>query len=83
MWIEVRLAEPFWRAVGERRLAVELAAGTRVADMLRQLGEYYPDLNRELAEAPPLIFIGDDEGDAETVLTDGAQVHLVWPIAGG
>ncbi|MCP5094800.1 MAG: MoaD/ThiS family protein [Chloroflexi bacterium] len=83
MLVHVRLAEPFWRAVGQRRITVELALGARVADLLAQLCAKHPTLSQEIEEAPPLIFIGDDDGEMETVLTEGAQVHLVWPIAGG
>lgn len=83
MQVQVRLAEPFWRVVGDRRISVELADGACVSELLDQLGRQYPDLVREFDEAPPLIFVGDDEGEADTILSEGAHVHLVWPIAGG
>ncbi|MFQ5433879.1 MAG: MoaD/ThiS family protein [Anaerolineae bacterium] len=83
MLVHVRLAEPFWRAVGERRIAVELVDGARVGDLLDQLCARYPALSRELEEAAPLIFVGEKEAEAGTILTEGSHVHLVWPIAGG
>ncbi len=83
MCVEVRLAEPFWRTAGVRRLTLELGDGSRVADVLAALGARYPALGRELAEDPPLVFVGDDEARAETRLAAGSTVHLVWPVAGG
>ena len=83
MNIHVRLAEPFWRVVGQRNLDVELTAGSRMADLLAALLAQYPALAQEFADAPPLLFVGEDEADEETALADGRHVHLVWPIAGG
>lgn len=81
--IHVRLAEPFWRVVGERELEIRLPAGSTVDSLINQLIELYPDLDEEFRQAPPLVFIGDSEVDQETHLEEGANVHLVWPIAGG
>lgn len=81
--VRVRLAEPFWRAVGERELVVELETGSRITDLLETLKDRYPGFEQEIKQSPPTIFIGDDEVDLQTVVVDGVQVHLVWPIAGG
>ena len=83
MNVHVRLAEPFWRTVGQRNLDVELAGGARVADLLAALLAQYPALAQEFAEAVPLIFVDEDEATGETALADGRTIHLVWPIAGG
>ena len=81
--IHVRLGEPFWRAVGQRELTVDLKAGARVTDLLARLCQQHPALERELAEAAPHIFIGEEEAQNDTLLTDGSWIYLVWPIAGG
>lgn len=81
--VNVRLAEPFWRAVGKRELIVELRSGSRIENLLEILKERYPAFEREIKVSPPTIFIGEDEVELQTVLEDGVQVHLVWPIAGG
>ena len=81
--IHVRLAEPFWRVIGERDLELTLTADTTVLGLLSHLGELYPDLKSELRQTPPHVFVGDTEADSEARLKDGARVHLVWPIAGG
>ena len=81
--IHVRLAEPFWRVIGERELELTLAADATVAGLLGRLGELYPDLVSELRQTPPHVFVGDTEADSEARLIDGDRVHLVWPIAGG
>jgi len=83
MQVQVRLAEPFWRAVGQRNLTVDLVADGRVADLIALLCELYPDLTQELAEAPPHIFVGDEEAESDTPLSENCQVHLVWAVAGG
>jgi sulfur carrier protein ThiS len=83
MQITVRLAEPFWRSVGQRNLELELAEGSSVADLLTILHQRYPALVKEFTETPPHVFFGEREVVPETPLTDGGRVHLVWPIAGG
>jgi len=83
MLIYVRLAEPFWRAVGRRDLELDLNDSTRIADLLGLLQAQYPALEQEMVEAPPQIFIDEAETSPDTLLTEGARVHLVWAVAGG
>jgi molybdopterin converting factor small subunit len=83
MKITVRLAEPYWRAVGKRDLELELIAGARLTDLLAFLNQQYPALSKEIAETPPLMFVGETAANMETALTDGAHIHLVWQIGGG
>lgn len=83
MKINVRLAEPFWRAVGLREIEMTMNPASRVDDLLVALREQYPRLSIELDQTPPQIFIGDAETSHDSVLTDGARVHLVWAITGG
>ncbi len=83
MKIHVRLAEPFWRAVGERNLKIELADRSCVADLIALLEGRYPALQQEFLEAVPMIFMGEDEAELETVLVDNGRLHFVWAIAGG
>ena len=83
MQVHVRLAEPFWRAVGQRRLQMEVGLNARVSDLLALLCSQFPALETELAEASPHIFVGDAEASMDTGLKEGDNVHLVWPIAGG
>ena len=81
--INVRLAEPFWRAVGLREIEMTMNPASRADDLLAALREQYPTLGMEFDQTPPHIFIGDVEAPHDSLLTDGARVHLVWPIAGG
>lgn len=83
MKINVRLAEPFWRAVGLREIEMTLNPASRADDLLVALREQYPSLGIELDQSPPHIFIGDVEAQRDSLLTDGACVHLVFPFAGG
>lgn len=83
MHIQVRLAEPFWRVVGQRDLELELDENSLMSDLLALLICKFPELKREMAQAQPHTFIGEQEINPDTALHDGAQVHIVWPIAGG
>ncbi|MCK6568635.1 MAG: hypothetical protein DCC59_16575 [Chloroflexi bacterium] len=83
MNVHIRLAEPFWRSVGLRDLDLTLEPASRVDDLLVALRERYPRLSLEFDQAPPHVFIGDEEAEADSILEDGARVHLVWPVAGG
>jgi len=81
--VHVRFAEPFWRAVGLREIEMTMNPASRADDLLIALREQYPSLGMEFDQIPPHIFIGDVEAPRDSLLTDGARVHLVWPIAGG
>ena len=83
MRIHIRLAEPFWRAVGLREIEMNLNPVSHVDDLLIALREQYPSLSLEFDQTPPHIFIGDVEASHDSLLTENSQVHLVWPIAGG
>lgn len=85
MIAEVRLGEPFWRAIGVREVRLTLCEGATVADALAALVERYPALARDLrgGEAAPALFVGDEMAAPESRLTDGAQLHIVWPVSGG
>jgi hypothetical protein len=81
--VHVRFAEPFWRAVGLREIEMTINPASRADDLLVALREQYPSLGMEFDQTPPQIFIGDAEASRDSLLTDGARVHLVWAIAGG
>ena len=83
MRVQIRLGEPFWRAVGQRNLMLNLNPGANVGTLLAQLYKEYPALEQELRETPPHIFVGDEEAIETTVLVDSSRVHLVWAVAGG
>lgn len=83
MQVTIRLAEPFWRAVGQRDLSLDLESDAQVSDLLAVLRGRYPALERELDDAPASIFVGEAEVDPQTILNPGDHVHLVWPVAGG
>ena len=83
MQIHIRLAEPFWRAVGKRDLSLNIVEGSRVSDLLAMLRRDYPALSVEMDQSLPHIFLEDVEVDPASFLTEGGRVHLVWPVAGG
>ena len=81
--IQIRLAEPFWRAIGLREIQMTMNPASSVDDLLVALREQYPSLGVEFDQTPPHIFIGDVEASRDSLLNEDARVHLVWPIAGG
>ncbi len=83
MKIHVRLAEPFWRAVGQRDIELTMDPASRADDLLIALREKYPALGVEFDQTPPHIFLDDVEVEPASFLTEGGRVHLVWPVAGG
>lgn len=84
MQVHVRLAEPFWRQVGQRNITVELAKDANtVGDLLASLRERYPPLTEEMEDLPPLIILDEEEVGVETMLEDGSRIHLLWAVAGG
>ena len=83
MQIIIRFGEPFWRAVGERNLTLEVAPGITAGFLVEHLCHEYPALSKELLEAPPHIFINEEPAQEETHLEDGALIHLVWALSGG
>ncbi|HLA97846.1 MAG TPA: MoaD/ThiS family protein [Anaerolineales bacterium] len=83
MRIHVRLAEPFWRTVGQRDLELELEDSAAISDLLAVLQGRFPALVEEMAQAQPHFFIDEQESGPETPLQDGARLHIVWPVAGG
>lgn len=83
MQISIRLGEPFWRVVGRRNLEWTLAPGATLAELLDQLCREFPGLAQELREAPPHLFVGEDEASPAAILTEGSHVSLLWAVAGG
>lgn len=83
MKVEVRLAEPFWRSVGQRDLQLELGKNANLGDLLDILQKKYPALNAEMEEETYHLFINDTENGLNASLQEGDRVHIVWPIAGG
>ncbi len=83
MNVRVRLAEPFWRAVGRRNLQVEMASKSSLKELLVLLCKQYPGISTEIAESATLLFVNEEEVNKDTVLIEGDEVHILWPIAGG
>ena len=99
MKVTVRLGEPIWRAVGQRRVEVEGPGSTcTLAELVERLEAAYPSVRAELR--------GDGAGNgsdgmdwhftfflqdrivkpadmAEERVGDGEEVMIVLPMAGG
>lgn len=83
MLVHVRLAEPYWRTVGQRDLELELEDQAHISDLLALLTKRYPALQQELVQAPPHLFIDDQEVGEQSLLKEGDRLYVLWPIAGG
>lgn len=83
MNVQVRLAEPFWRAVGQRNLQVEVVSHSSLRELLALLCKKYPGISTEIAESATLLFVNEEEVNKDAVLSEGDEVHILWPIAGG
>ncbi len=85
MNVTVRLGAPLWRRVNTKEITLELSTGATVAELLSVLNEQHPAiadfLNR--SDVPPTLFLANELATPDTRLTDGAQLTLLWAIAGG
>jgi molybdopterin synthase catalytic subunit len=66
---------------GTDELAVELPAGARVADLVRHLRVGAPGL-AALPESP-VVAVNMDYAPHATALSEGDEVALIPPVAGG
>lgn len=81
MNIHVRLSAGLAQAAGNSRLAVTLAEGATVADLLAHLQAEYPALSSKLVRAVPVVS-GRHLG-LSAPLSAGQEVALLLPVAGG
>ena len=91
--VRVRLFAPFDRLCGSKRVAVEFSEPPRLADMLVHLVKQHPALERYLLRRTGdgavdftdyfLACVGGTIVLPEDVLTDGVEVTLFAPHAGG
>jgi hypothetical protein len=83
--IFLHLGEPFWRAAGKREIEITLNDGESISHALVALAQIHPSLAKDLdgREAKPMMFVDDEEALPERILSEGAKVHVVWPVSGG
>lgn len=81
MNIRVRLSAGLAQFAGNSRLAVNLAEGATVAELLDHLRTEYPHLAPKLETAIPMVS-GKHAAPSEH-LTTGQEVALLLPVAGG
>ena len=81
MHVQVRLGAGLATAAGTRRLSVALPEGATVNTLLDRLGELEPGIASGLTAALPVVR-GTHAGH-EQELSDGDEVALLIPVAGG
>src|SRR5690606_23287972 len=81
MRVEVLFFASLADIVGSRRIAVELAEGATVADLVTEVAAAYPKIR---AYDPVLLTAVNDEYVARThAIADGDEVALFPPVSGG
>jgi molybdopterin synthase sulfur carrier subunit len=92
--VVVRIPTPLRSYVaGAAKVDVPLADGATISDLLDQLGEDWPALERRIRDEQRVVrqhvnvFIGADNmrdlAEQATTLTDGAEVSVIGAISGG
>ena len=81
MNIQVRLSAGLAYATGQTRLTLTLPTGATVAEAVTAITTQHPTLAGRLASALPMV--GGSHVAATTPLTDGAELLLLLPAAGG
>jgi molybdopterin converting factor small subunit len=81
MRIDVRLGGGLSRLAGGARLAVDVADGATVADVLAHLARERPAIAAGLPSA--LTVVHGTQVDDERVLAEGDEVAVLTPVAGG
>jgi molybdopterin converting factor small subunit len=79
--VQVRLGAGLATAAGTRRLSVALPEGATVDTLLDRLGKLEPGIAAGLTSALPVVR-GTHAGH-ERELSDGDEVALLIPVAGG
>lgn len=81
MKINIRLSAGLAYAMGQTRLSLTLHSGASVADAIDLLTTQQPTLQGRLARALPMV--GGRHVEVNTELTDGTELLLLLPAAGG
>ena len=81
MNIQVRLSAGLAYAAGQTRLALALPTDATVATAVSAITTQHPTLAGRLERALPML--GGRHVEATTPLTDGAELLLLLPAAGG
>lgn len=81
MNIHIRLSAGLAYAAGQTRLIVALPADATVADAVSAITTQQPTLAGRLERALPML--GGRHVEATAPLTDGAELLLLLPAAGG
>ena len=79
--IDVRLGSGLSRLAGGPRLAVDVAEGATIGDLLHRVAEERPVLAAGLPSA--LTVVRGSQVGAERVLEEGEEVAVLSPVAGG
>jgi molybdopterin converting factor subunit 1 len=80
MTVTVRLFASYAESLGKSELALDLGAGSTVADVLKAVAQM-PGANR--LPPAPLVAVNCSYAMATTNLNDGDEIAFIPPVAGG
>jgi molybdopterin converting factor small subunit len=81
MIVRIRLGSSLARLAPAPLLKLELPDGATVADLYASLADGTPELGPALASALPLM--GGEHVERGRALSDGQEIALLTPVAGG
>ncbi|MBA3431201.1 MAG: MoaD/ThiS family protein [Actinobacteria bacterium] len=81
MYVQVRLGAGLSRLTGKSQLVLDLPPHATVGDLLTVLKDSYPSLDSRAERA--LTVVGGSQVGRGRALTEGEQVSLLLPAAGG
>jgi molybdopterin converting factor subunit 1 len=81
MRVTVKLFARFREVVGSSSLEREMAAGNRVADLLAELAEDFPQFPANSQRM--IVAVNREFASRDTVLRGGDEVALFPPVSGG
>ena len=80
MTVKVRLFASYAESLGKSELSLDLVAGATVADVVKAVAEM-PGAGR--LPPSPLVAVNCTYAVATTNLSDGDEIDLIPPVAGG
>lgn len=82
MIVKIKLASQYAKLVDKDELEMTLPDGTTLSGLCASIGRLYPALASDVEEAT-FIVNSDSHAHQDTVLSDGDQMYMIVPIAGG
>lgn len=80
--IKVRFFAAIKERLGKEDISLDLSKGS-VADVIRAIGEDFPDIESVLKSLSAMIAVNHEMADMNTIVKDGDEVAFIPPFSGG